>query len=320
MRCKRCGNPLDPMDTRCPVCGKTLTQQRKRAPVQKPSETVVKLPQLDKFTHAYHQDTAHSRMLQMVTVAAVVIAIALLVAVYVGVGILQTSVNQLQQTADSQLQALRDQTQVSTEPAAEAQTEGITEPQTEAPTEAALPLSSQDMEATLTLHHTSGEIYASANLDLGHFQDRVAAWVSTLREGTSSRSKVSWVLENAGDRLDVQLWEDCGSAGTPVDVTLSWTLSGDTFANLSGAVCIWEYRVSGSQWESVPTEYLTPIGGGCQLKMTAEQMTALLAQDSQMELRCHVSLSHADGGTLKLLVDGLVLSQEGMVPADDLPG
>ena len=70
--------------------------------------------------------------------------------------------------------------------------------------------------------------------------------------------------------------------------------------------------MGGSAWEALPTEYLTPIGGGCELEMSADSVKLLLAQYSRMELRCRVSMSHPAGGSLEILVDGVMLDENGL--------
>lgn len=311
MRCKRCGEILEPGDTKCPVCGKTLTPPRKRPPAQKPSETNIKVPQLDKFTHAYSRDAAQSRMLQLVTILAVAAAIVLLVVVYLGIGNLRDSVDQFRQSADAQFESLHNQTPAAPEVPEEPQQ---TEPQGETPTQLPQPqsLSQQDVEATLTLHHTAGVTHAAAVMQLGDYEDRVIPWVGSAMDVVGRRTEASWILEQSGDRLDVQLRDSYGVGDNPVDIALTWTLKGSTFASLSGTMCTWEYRVPGGEWKDVPTDLLTPVGGGCELKMTADALTGLLGTGSELELRCRVSMTHPDGGALKLVVEGIVFGSEGL--------
>lgn len=322
MRCKRCGELLEPTDTRCPVCGKTLTPPRRRAPAQKPSETNIKLPQLEKFIHAYSEDAARGRMLQLVTVGAVAAAIALLVLVYVGVGNLQTAVGDLDRIANAQLQAMQNQPPVSVVEPTEGQTDP-TEENTEAPTDPPaqvqpMPLSEQDVQADLTLYRSANGTYAAAAMDLGSYEDRADAWVNTAVTENGCQTNVSWILENSDDRLDMKLSESYGGADAQVAVTLSWDTEGNTFRSLTNPVCIWECRTAGGQWASVPTDYLNPIAGGCELKMTADQLQILMAQYSEMELRCYVSMTHPDGGAVRLLVDGILINTEGMAHSGDL--
>ena len=52
--------------------------------------------------------------------------------------------------------------------------------------------------------------------------------------------------------------------------------------------------------------------------MTADAMKLLLAQYSRMELRCRVSMSHPSGGSLEILVDGLVLDENGLAVSGGL--
>lgn len=325
MRCKRCGEILEPTDTRCPVCGKTLTPPRKRPQNQKPSETNIKLPQLDKFTHAYAQDAARSRMLQLVTIGAVVAVLAVLVLVYVGVGEIQSAMGDVKQTADvllqNQQQAQQNQTPVTPEPPTQAPiepTETTTEPP--APQQPDLPLSRQNAQATVTLHYTSGSAYAAAVMDLGSYEDRVIPWVSTAMDVTGRQTNVALILDEAGDRLDVKLRDGYGVGDYQVDIALTWDMKGNTFRGLANPTCVWECRVAGGQWESVPTSYLNPIGGGCELKMLAEELTLLMAQYSQMELRCVVNFTHPDGGSMDLVVDGIAIDSQGLADGGNLPG
>lgn len=325
MRCKRCGELLEPTDSRCPVCGKTVAPPRRKAPAQRPSEANIKLPQLDKFTHAYSADAARSRMLQLATIAAVLVSVALLVMVFAGVGDLKDAVQDLKRTADAQLQAIQNQSNVSiptpTEGEPQMQSEPVQE-DTDEPDDsqdtASLPLSQWNLMAQLTLYRGSNGAYACADMDLADYNDQAAAWVSTVRDGTSRQTNVAWILEGSGDRMDVSLRDSYGGADAQVDIDLSWQTQGDTFSSLGSPVCIWEYRVQGGSWESVPTEYLTPVGGGCEVKITADQLTELLVQNSQMELRCLVSLTHPAGGSVKMLLDGITFDSTGLVVSGDL--
>lgn len=305
MRCKRCGEPLEPMDTHCPVCGRAAAP-RKKAPSQKKNEGSIKLPQLDKFTHAYSRDTARSRTIQLVTVAAVAAAVVLLVLVYMGMGELQSAVGQLQRTADAQLQAQQNQNQTPAETETQP-TVRETEPpiqQTETPAVPGQPLSRQTLEATLSLDRSRGDTYAAAWMTMESADDRAISWVHT----GSGQTGAIWVLENAGDRLEVKLRERAGE--TQTETGLEWTLSGDTFASLENAVCIWECRAGGGEWESLPNDCVTmsQADGTCELVLSADLLTTLRGQHSSLELRCHLSLQHPDGGSLKLLVTGLALA------------
>lgn len=325
MRCKRCGEILEPTDTRCPVCGKTLTPPRKRPQSQKPSETNIKLPQLEKFTFAYGQDVARSRMLQLVTIGAVVVMLALLVLVYVAVGEVQSAMNRVQQTSDAllknQQQVQQEQPPAPTESATQVPQEPDEQPTAEpAPQQPALPLSRQDMEATVTLHYTGGNAYAAAAMDLGDYEDSMTPWVSTTMDYTERRTNVSMILGSAGDRLDVQLRDSYGVGDYQVDIALTWDLKGSTFRNLANPMCVWECRVTGGQWQSIPASYLTPVAGGCELKLLADELTLLMAQYSQMELRCQVTFTHPDGGIMNLVVDGIAIDSQGLLDSGDLPG
>lgn len=325
MRCKRCGEILDPKDLRCPVCGKTVNPPRKKAPAQKPGETNIKLPQLDKFTHAYSRDAASSRLLQLATIVAVIAAIVLVVMVFVGVGDLKEAVRDLKLTADAQLQALQNQTpaaeveiqdpQPQTDPEEETTGEEPGDTRTE---EEPLPLRQQQTEAVLTLYAAADGAYATSAMTPGTLDDRADAWVGTSLNGGERKTGAVWVLEGSGDRVGVDLTESYGGGENLVEMTLSWDMAGDTFGDLGSPVCIWEYRVEGSAWESLPTNYLNPIGGGCELEMTADAVKLLLAQYSQMELRCHVTLSHPAGGTVQILLNGIILDAEGLALSDSL--
>ena len=311
MRCKRCGELLEPTDARCPVCGKTATPPRRKAPAQKPGETNIKLPQLERFTHAYSRDTARSRMLQMATIAAVAAAILLTALVFAGIGELKDAVKDLQITADAQLQAIQNQSNVPpvTDPQDQTGPEDATEDATEGSTQPPVdqPLSRQQMKAALNLYNTTEGAYAAASASC----EDADAWVSTIRTGTERRTYAAWILAETGDRVDVTLTERYGG-DTLAAMTLSWDAEGDTYADLGSPVCIWEYQVGTNAWESLPTEYLTPIGGGCELSLSADNMKLLLAQYSRMELRCRVSMSHPDGGSLEMMVDGIMLDENGL--------
>ena len=211
MRCKRCGELLNPADSHCPVCGKTVTPPRKKAPAQKPSETNIKLPQLDRFTHAYNRDTARSRMLQIATIGAILAAMVLTVMVFAGIGELKSAVKDLQLTADAQLQAMQNQPQVPDQTDPPIQTDpqedpagDVTEDPTDSqPTVDAPALATQNVKADLTLYNTADGASAAASMTTGDFDDRADAWVSAGRSGSQRRTDVAWILAGTGDRVDV---------------------------------------------------------------------------------------------------------------------
>lgn len=314
MRCKRCGEMLEPMDTRCPVCGKTVAPRKKAAPPKKPENTI-KLPQLDKLTRTYQQDSARSRTLQMVTIAAIVVVLAMLVMVYVCIGDMQTAVADLRQSSDAQFQAILNQPQQDETPDAQPEAEPQTDPAepTEGETAPALPLSRQDMEAVLKLTWTADRPYAAAAMDLGSFEDQAQVWVSTDVQDGIRRTDAVWMLENSGDWLRICLEDRFGGSDTQYFAAMTWNMKGGTLGSMAGPVCVWEYRVPGGQWESFSGEYLTAVGGGCELRLTAEQLADLIGQYNQLELRCQVSVTHPDGGILRLAAEGMTINRSGMV-------
>lgn len=320
MRCKRCGELLEPMETRCPVCGKTVSPRKKPAPPKKP-ENIIKLPQLDKFTHAYQQDTARSRILQMVTIAAIVVVLAMLVMVYVCIGDMQAAVADLKHSSDTQFQAILNQPQQEEIEDVQPQTEPQTDPAepTQGEDAPALPLSRQEMEAGLALTWTADRSYAAASMDLGSFDDQVKAWVGTDVSGGARRTDAVWVLQNSGDWLRLGLEDRFGGDDALYYVDMKWNMKGGTLGAMAGPVCVWECRVPGGQWESVPTECMTAVGGGCELRLTAQQLETLIGQYNYLELRCQVSVTHPDGGILHMTAEGMTINRSGMVNRE-LPG
>lgn len=314
MKCKRCGEPLDPRDTHCPVCGRAVSG-RKKAPAPKKNENnMIKLPQLDKFTHTYAQDTLRSSLLQLVTIAAVAAAIVLAAMVYTGIGSLRDSIEQLRLTADAQLQLLQNQT----EPADETEPEADeTEPPTDGPTEPeVLPLSRQDLTAALSLYRTDNGTYAAAAMNPSYAE----AWVNTVREGSARRTNAAWIIRSTGDRLTVRLHDSYGGEALQAELTLNWTLTGETFSAFGGGVCVWEYRISGGEWESLPNECVTTdlAGGTTRLALTADRLNMLLGQQERLELRCQIAQTNPDGGSLRIIADGITIGAEGPVSAGSL--
>lgn len=321
MRCKRCGEPLEPMDTHCPVCGRAVAP-RKKTVSQRNSETTIKLPQLEKFTNTYNQDAARIRTLQMATIAVVTLALALLVLVYLGVGdmrqdvaSMQDDMVNLQLMADSQLQ--QNQSQETTAPTES--TESVTE-ETAGDSTAVIPLSKRDLTAALELYRTSNGTYAAADLDLGTDDSDVKIWVNTSREGSSRWTNVTWILTDSEDRLDLKLHDSYGAADAQVCAKVSWGLSGTTFRSFAGADCVWEYRVPDSQWTAVSDECVTGDGDSYELRLTAEQLDDLLDQYTNVELRCRLSLTHPDGGMLEIIAGGISVNDQGLITSGDMLG
>lgn len=323
MRCKRCGEPLEPMDTHCPVCGRAVAP-RKKTVSQRNSETTIKLPQLEKFTHTYNQDASRIRTLLIATIAIAVVSVALMVLVYLGVGdmrqdvaSMQDDMVNLQLMADSQLQQNQGQeTPAPTDPT-EAATEADIEPATEAE---AIPLSKQDLTATLELYRTANGTYAAAELDLGTDPAAVETWVNTSREGSSRWTNVSWILTGSGDQLDLKLHDSYGASDAQVYAGLSWALSGSTFRSFADADCAWEYRVPGGQWTSVSDEFFADKAGSSELRLTVDQLNKLLGQYTSLELRCRLSLTHPDGGMLEITASGISMNAQGLITSGDKLG
>ena len=105
-----------------------------------------------------------------------------------------------------------------------------------------------------------------------------------------------------------------------VSITQRWALSGDIFGNMTDPGYIWECRAEGDEWGDLPSEYVTDAGNGCDLNLNQEQITLLLGQHGEMELRCRLSLTHADGGSITIITDGLTISPAGIVVFANKPG
>ena len=316
MRCNRCGNPLDPRDTRCAVCGKVLVPptKKQRPPAQKSGETQhIKLPQLERFTHAYSRDAARSHSFHTATLVAAAVALVLLILVYMGVGDLKDAVADLRQSTDSQLAALQQTPAVipTEDPAEEEETEAPSE--TTAP---AKPLSQQKLKANVSLHRHAHGTYAAASLNLGTFEDEAMCWVVT----SAHETHVQWTLTNAGDRLELEIEDAYTAAESKLALTLNWSFSGDTFALLTDSACVWECRMSGGEWGAIPVEYVTVEGGTSTLTLAAEHLELLLAQYDEMELRCQVTLKHVDGGSVTITADGMTVADSGLVTFANKPG
>lgn len=316
MKCKRCGEPLDPLDTYCPVCGRAA-EPRKKAPPKKKTDSTppIKLPQLDRFTRTYARDNARTNLLQLGTIAAVAVVIVLAVMVNSGVGALQKSMDQLQQSVDAQVQLHLSQNQPAPTDAPEIQTNPI--PDEPAPTEGEEPvlsLSRQDLTAALRLYRTDSGTYASAAMNPSY----ATAWVSTAQESIARRVHATWILEGTGDRLALKLHESYGGEEIQADLTLSWVLSGNTFSGFSEAVCAWEYRAPGGEWGSVPNDAVTTDAGATRLALSSDRLAALLGGNSSIELRCQIVQNHFDGGTLRIITDGITMDAFGPVRTGSL--
>ena len=317
MRCNRCGNPLDPRDTRCAVCGKVLVPPTpKRPPAKKSGESQnqnIKLPQLERFTHTYNRDAARSHSFHTLTLMSAAVVLVLLVLVYVRVGSLRDDLAELRQSTDSQFAALQ---QLPAETPTEAPTE-VEETTVPAETTApAKPLSKQKLKASVTFHRHGDGTYAAASMDLGTLEDEAMCWVVT----SGHKSHVQWTLNGSGDRLELVATDAYTAAESKLDMNMTWSFSGDTFAQLMDNGCSWECRVSDGEWGAIPTEYVTVEGGNCTLTLTAEQLDLLLAQYDEMELRCQVVLEHPDGGSITVTADGLTVTRTGLVTFANKPG
>ena len=303
MRCKRCGGILNPGETRCPVCGKTPPQVRQRPAAPKTTENNIKLPQLERFTRTYQKDVSKSRLLQTVTIVAVAAAIVLLALVYSGLGDLNDAVTQLQENAQ-QVQ----QPQQTPDPVPE-ETTGTEPTEQTAQTGA---LSAQNVEAALTLSRSGSGTYVNAGMTPGNSDDRALVWISTGEAHPERQFKVSWVMEKSGDRLDAELIDRHSGAEGSYSVSLTWKNSGTTFGSYSNPMCIWEYRIDDGQWSSVNAEAITAAPGSCEVRLSAEDLTGLMGEGKVMEVRCNLSMSHPDGGSLKLAVTGISLNGAGL--------
>ena len=314
MRCNRCGNPLDPRDTRCAVYGKVLVPptKKQRPPAQKSGETQhIKLPQLERFTHAYSRDAARSHSFHTATLVVAAVALVLLILVNMKVGDLKDAVSELRQSTDSKLAALQ-QTPVTTP--TEAPVEDATEPPVA--TDPAKPLSQQRLKANVSLHRHAHGTYAAASQDLGTFEDEAKCWVVT----NAHETHVQWTLTNAGDRLELQIVDAYTAAESKLDLKQNWSLSGDTFALLMDSACSWECRMSGGEWGAIPAEYVAVESGTSTLTLTAEALDLLMAQYDEMELRCQFTLKHPDGGSVTVTADGMTVTSEGLVTFANKPG
>ena len=313
MRCKRCGEILNPGDTRCPVCGKTQSQPRKRPSAPKTTENNIKLPQLDRFTRTYQKDTSRSRLMQTVTIVAVAAAIVLLALVYTGLGDLKDAMGQLQEDSQQLLQG--QQTPQTPDPIPEETIGTDTQPTGD---DQVLTLAQQTVETALTLSRSGSDTYVNAAMALGDFDDQTRVWVSTGEANPERQFKAAWILEKSGDRLDAELIDRHSGAEGSYYISLTWKLAGTTFGGYTNPMCLWEYRVDGGDWSSVSAEVITAVPGGCEIRLSAEDLTALLGEGTNMEIRCSLSVTHPDGGGMKLAVTGIALNGAGLTATGDL--
>ena len=317
MRCNRCGNPLDPRDTRCAVCGKVLVPpptKKQRPTAQKSGETQhIKLPQLERFTHAYSRDAARSHSFHTATLVVAAVALVLLILVNMKVGDLKDAVSELRQSTDSQLAALQ-QTPVVLPSEDSTEEEETVAPSD--PTAPVKPLSQQRLKAKVSLHRHAHGTYAAASLNLGTFEDEALCWVVT----NAHETHVQWTLAKAGDRLELEIEDAYTAAESKLALKLNWSLSGDTFALLMDSACSWECRMSGGEWGAIPEDYVVVESGTSTLTLTAENMDLLMAQYDEMELRCQFTLKHPDGGAVTVTADGMAVTREGLVTFANKPG
>ena len=316
MRCNRCGNPLDPRDTRCSVCGRTVTPPRRQRPASqkpvthKPSESHIKLPQLDKFTYAYAQDADRNHRMHLLTFLGVLACIVLLVLASRSNKALKTAVEDLKTTTTTQLQALQ-QAPTPTAPPVEDPVPSDTTP-TEPPAQTIQPLERQRLKASLSLHRTADRNFVSPAMDLGTLEDTPTTYVSTQWSDSKSRTDISWTLDQ--EQLDLLLQETFSAEESVISVSLKWALDGQIFSGYGDVLCSWECRTSaGSEWGSVPTDCIQTNDTGSTLTLDMQNMDLLLAQYSEMELRCLVSLAHPAGGTLSITADGITVGRDGLV-------
>ena len=314
MRCNRCGNPMDPRDTRCSVCGKPLPPPKKQrqAPQkpanQKPSEShTMKLPQLDQFTYAYAKDADRGHRMHVLALLGIIVCGALLVLLYRGNKKLHTAIQDLQTSTTTQIQALQ-QTPVPSDPPVQT----ITEPDsTEPPVQNIQPLSRQRLKASMTLRREKDRNYAIPAMTLGTFDASPTTYVSTQWTTNRSRTDLSWAIPATADQLDLLLEE---SFDTNLTVNVQWAFSGDTFAGYGDVLCIWECRTGKSgDWGSISADCFQSTDNRCTLTIAPENMELLLAQYDALELRCLVSLTHPDGGTMSITVDGITVGRQGLV-------
>lgn len=319
MRCNRCGNPLDPRDTRCAVCGKVLVPlppKKRPAPQRSGEQQNIKLPQLEKFTHTYNRDSARSHSFHTLTLLAAVAAVVLLVMVYSRVGALRTDMADLQQLTDSRLSALQQQ-DTPVAPPVEESTEAPTEMPTEAPVDTpAKPLGQQKMTADVTLFRHSDGIYTAASLEQGTADEEATCWVVT----TKHKAHIQWTFGESGNRLELVISDGFDEATSELMLKVNWNSSGEILRSLSVKSCVWECRSAGSEWGAIPAEYLTVEEGSSKMNLTTDAVGLLLAQYDEMEVRCQVVLEHPDGGSVTMTADGMTVTRSGLVTFANKPG
>lgn len=313
MRCKRCGEILNPGDTRCPVCGKTQSQPRKRPGTPKTTENNIKLPQLERFTRTYQKDASRSRTLQTVTIVAIAAAIVLLALVYRGIGNVTDALGQLQEDSRQLLQG--QQIPQEPDPVPEETTGTDTQP---TGGDQGTTLAQQNVAAAMTLSRGGAGTHITASLTPGDFDDRATVWISTGEVNPERRFQASWILEKSADRLDAELIDRHSGAEGSYYVSLTWNLTGETFGGYANPMCIWEYRIDGGQWSSVSAESITVAPGSCEVRLSAEDLAGLLGEGTGMEIRCNLSMTHPDGGSLKLAVTGIALNAAGLTATGPL--
>lgn len=312
MFCKWCGETITTAAERCPKCGREtpamsdcggfyqLKTGGENSAVPPQPSGPIKLPQLDKLGHMYVRDMKKTRLLQLVSLGAMVLTVLLLVVTLISIVGVGARLSVQQPDGDSQHQEDSENPQQGSLPGDEELTQ---------PTEPPVPvLSEQNVVLSMKLYNgEKNKGYVQAGIDLGECEQETAAWAHT-EYGDESGKRRSWIVYDLGEGtglLNLREYDIFTEDG--LEAGLSWETQGVYFGALKAQKYVWECSAGDGGWEEITSGAVEDDAGEVVLKLPQES----LGKEAQ-QLRCTVTFRHSDGGTMTIVLEGLLFNEDGI--------
>ena len=183
----------------------------------------------------------------------------------------------------------------------------------EAPEEEKIPLLTEQ-ELVFTVKQTEENAVSSvtADSDLGAYKDEVVV-VYDFDTATGQLDSVKYSLEEAD--ADLKLDFDFSSSFGMRSVSVTVETVADVFGTVEedGETWQWQYRLDDGEWTDVDEEVFTQSmdAGKAELKIQNKKLKEMTEESKgAVELRCEIIRSNADGGSMKIIIEGIRLQTE----------
>ena len=327
MFCKWCGGNLASSDTKCKRCGKEVPalsncggfydlvpnakkpgdiQPSPVVPPAKPATPPRKPEPTREAEPARTKKSNKKSFLGLLIINVVGFALVILMLLLIGSKVNQysTEVNSLQTELETISEKI-DSLAVSTEPV-------VDEPDVTEPTAVPDPvLAEQNVKFTVGINGKESAQEVVEELDLGDYKD-TAKISYGMDEELNAINSIRYTLKEAG--AAVVLTMECSNEFRTKNLSVSYVIDEIAYGPVDAPeTCKWQYRFgSDADWEDIPDTFVQTNDAGKAGLSVKEAVLADLAADSEgeFELRCEISRTNTEGGSLTMVIEGIRLYEE----------